>query len=98
MTSGQRKYLRSLAHKLKPVIFIGKGGVSAEILKATETALNDHELIKIRFIENKTRKNDLADRICQETSSELAGIIGHVAIVYRPSRDSKKRKIKLPMG
>ncbi len=98
MTSSQRKYLRSLAHKLKPVIFIGKGGVSAEILKATETALDDHELIKIRFIENKTHKSDLADRICRETSSELAGIIGHVAIVYRPSRDSKKRKIKLPMG
>ncbi len=98
MTSGQRKYLKSLAHKLKPVIFIGKGGVSAEILKATETALDDHELIKIKFIENKARKKALAERICQETSSDLAGIIGHVAIIYRPSRDSKKRRINIPLG
>ncbi len=96
MTSGQRKYLRSLAHKLKPVIYIGKSAVSAEILKATETALDDHELIKIKFIENKGQKESLTDMICRKTSSELAGMIGHVAIVYRPSRHPNKRRIKLP--
>ncbi|MDJ0804115.1 MAG: ribosome assembly RNA-binding protein YhbY [Desulfobacterales bacterium] len=96
MTGRQRKYLRGLAHTLKPVIYIGKGGVSAEILKATESALDDHELIKIKFVENKAQKKRLANFICKETSSDLAGMIGHVAIVYRPSRQANKRKITLP--
>ncbi len=97
MTGRQRKYLRGLAHTLKPVIYIGKGGVSADILKATESALDDHELIKIKFVENKAQKKKLAGLICKETSSDLAGMIGHVAIVYRPSRHANKRKIALPL-
>jgi RNA-binding protein len=96
VTSSQRKYLRGLAHKLKPAIYVGKEGVSADILKATATALDAHELIKIRFVENKTRKKELAAMICKETSSNLAGMVGHVAIVYRPSRHAKKRKLNLP--
>ncbi len=96
MNSRQRKYLKALAHKLKPVIYIGKGGVSTEILKAADIALDDHELIKVKFIENKDQKKDLTDMLCRETSSELTGIIGHMAILYRPSRIPGKRKIKLP--
>lgn len=83
---------------MKPVIFIGKSGVTEEIIKATDIALDDHELIKIKFIENKGQKAGLADAICQKTSSELAGIIGHMAIVFRPSRKPKKRKIRLPLA
>ncbi len=96
MNSRQRKYLKGLAHKLKPVVYIGKGGVSAEILKATHTALDDHELIKIKFIDNKERKRALTDKICRQTSSHLAGMIGHIAILYRASRNPAKHKIKLP--
>ena len=96
MTSRQRKYLRSLAHKLKPVIYVGKSGVSADIVKATNIALDDHELIKVKFIDNKEKKQMFTDAICRETSADLAGMIGHVAILYRPSRTPGKRRIKLP--
>ncbi len=96
MNSGQRKYLKGLAHKLKPVIYVGRGGVSAEIIKAADIALDDHELIKIKFIENKDQKKDLTDKLCRATSSDLASMIGHMAILYRPSRIPGKRKIKLP--
>ncbi len=96
MNSRQRKYLKGLAHNMKPVIYIGKGGVSTEIIKAANIAFDDHELIKIKFIENKDQKKDLTDNLCRATSSDIAGIIGHVAILYRPSRIPGKRKIKLP--
>ncbi len=96
MNSQQRKYLRGLAHKIKPVVYIGKGGVSSEILETTDTALDDHELIKIKFIDNKDQKKAMAEVICRKTGSDLAGIIGHMAILYRPSRKPGKRKINLP--
>jgi len=34
--------------------------------------------------------------IAQATKSELVGLIGNTAILYRPSPDPEKRKIKIP--
>ena len=44
-----RKQLRSLAHALKPVVFVGKLGHTDALLKEIDTALLAHELIKIQF-------------------------------------------------
>lgn len=95
MTSQQRKQLRSLAHHLDPVVMIGKQGLSPGIISATAKALDAHELIKVRFLEFKDEKHDLADRLAAATSSDLAGIIGHVAILYREHPDPERRAIVL---
>lgn len=96
MNSQQRKYLKGLAHPLKPVVSIGKAGLSTELVEAANLALEDHELIKLKFNDHKDQKNALADAICRKTTSQLVGLIGHVAILYRPARNPDKRKIKLP--
>lgn len=96
MNSHQRKYLRGLAHKLKPAVFIGKSGITPEVLQTTEAALDAHELIKIKFIDHKENKKGLTATICRETSAEQAGIIGHMAILYRAARKPLKQKIVLP--
>ncbi|MCH2294321.1 MAG: YhbY family RNA-binding protein, partial [SAR324 cluster bacterium] len=51
MTGKQKRYLRSLAHSLKPVVQIGKQGLSRETLVQIEKQLDDHELIKGRVLE-----------------------------------------------
>jgi RNA-binding protein len=96
--SSQRKYLRGLAHKLKPVVFVGQKGVTATLGKAIEEALDAHELIKVKFVEfkEKVHKTAITARIETETGAVLAGIIGHTAIFYRPHRDPEKRRIQLP--
>jgi RNA-binding protein len=96
MNSQQRQYLKGLAHPLKPVVFVGKAGLSTELAEAANLALEDHELIKLKFNDHKDRKNVLADAICRQTASQLVGLIGHVAILYRPARNPDKRKIQLP--
>ena len=50
-TGSDRKYLRQLAHPLKPLVQIGSSGVTDALIAAVDTALRDHELIKIRFLE-----------------------------------------------
>ncbi|MFH1674895.1 MAG: YhbY family RNA-binding protein [Pseudomonadota bacterium] len=45
----QRKYLRGLTHKLKPVVLIGQKGLTDKVLWSTEKAFEDHELIKIKW-------------------------------------------------
>ncbi|MDF1593913.1 MAG: ribosome assembly RNA-binding protein YhbY [Desulfobacterales bacterium] len=94
----QRKYLKGIAHGLKPVVFVGQKGITPEVTKAIGEALDQHELIKIKFIEfkEKSLKAEIAGAIERETASEQVGMIGHMAIFYRPQKDPEKRKILLP--
>ena len=98
LTGYQKKYLRGLAHSLKPVVMVGQKGATDTLFKSIDTALTDHELIKIRFIEHKERKSkdSILTEITIRTGGELAGAIGHTAIFYRPHPDPDKRKIVLP--
>jgi len=90
--------LRGLAHSLKPVVLVGQKGATSALFNSTDTALTDHELIKIRFIENKDRtvKSAIITEITTRTGAELVGTIGHTAILYRPRHNPDKRRIALP--
>jgi RNA-binding protein len=93
----QRQYLRGLAHRLNPVVQIGKHGVSDEAVAEIDQALTDHELIKIRFNEFKEDKKNLSAGIADRSGSELVGMIGNVAIFYRENPE-KTKKIVIPSG
>jgi len=96
LSSGQRKYLRSLAHHLDPIVLVGKQGVTDHLVTSVDQALAAHELIKVRFNEHKSEKRALTDQIAERTGAGVAGILGHVAILYRPHAEEEKRRIKLP--
>lgn len=95
ISNAQRKELRSLAHHLDPVVLIGNRGVIDSVIDSIDTALTAHELIKIRFNERKKEKKELSAQIAEATDCCIAGIIGHVAILYREHPKAEKRKIKL---
>ena len=94
----QKKYLKGLAHGMKSLVFIGQKGLSSTVTKAVDESLEKHELIKVKFIDfkEKGQKEEIAGAIEKETSSELVGMIGHIAIFYRQQKDSEKRKIHVP--
>lgn len=94
LTSKQKSFLRSLAHKLKPVVMIGNAGVTDNVISEIDSSLSHHELIKVRIsgLERDDRIK-IANELCQGTNSALINVIGHIAIIYRAA---KKPKIKLP--
>lgn len=92
----QKKYLRGLAHPLPPVVLIGREGVTEGVLKALDQALEDHELLKVKFNEFKESKGELLQEMAARTEAAVAGVVGHVAILYRPRREEEKRRIHLP--
>ncbi len=96
LKGSQRKYLRAEAHHLKPLVIIGAKGVTEQLLGSIDLALNDHELIKVKFYEFKDAKKEISAQIATATKSELVGLIGNIAIFYRPCPQTEKRKIKLP--
>jgi RNA-binding protein len=97
-TATEAKYLRGLAHGLKPVVFIGQKGMTDALIQSVEVAFDRHELIKVKFLDfkEKRQKRQLATAIAQKTGSLLAGIIGHLAILYKPHSNPEKRRIVLP--
>jgi len=98
LDSTDRKHLRRLAHHLKPIAQVGKAGVTEGLVASVDVALKDHELIKIRFTEHKENRGALTEEIARRTGSTVAGTIGNVAIVYRPSPEKEEGRIELPSG
>ena len=93
LKGSQRKYLRAQAHHLKPLVTIGAKGVTDGLLGSVDLALTDHELIKVKFVEFKEAKKEIAAEIAQATQSEMIGLIGNIAILYRQHPDPEKRKV-----
>ncbi len=91
-----RKYLRGLAHGLRPVVQIGKDGLSEPVWLALDAALASHELVKVQFLAFKEERRELAETIAARLSCECVGVIGHIAIFYRAQPDPEKRRITLP--
>ncbi|MBI9086375.1 MAG: YhbY family RNA-binding protein [Desulfobacterales bacterium] len=94
----QKKYLRGLAHGLKPVVFVGQKGFTDALVREVGGALKTHELIKVKFVDfkEKDQKETIAASIVAATGAAMAGMIGHMAIFYLRHPDPDKRKIKLP--
>ena len=99
LESFQKKFLKGRAHRLKPVVFLGQKGLTDNLIESIHEALNTHELIKVKFIEFKEKKQKagMAETIEAEASCQLVGMIGHIGIFYRQHADPDKRKIKLPL-
>ena len=96
ITPKQRAHLKSLAHHLKPVVYVGKEGVTESTVRSMEEALNTRELIKVRVQEAAPQDvreagAELAERVA---GSELVQTIGRVAVIYR--RHPEKPEIALP--
>lgn len=96
LNTAQRQYLRRLAHDLKPVVQIGKNGLTPNVLDTVDRALDAHELIKIKFFDFQDQKQELTQTIVDETGGELIGLVGNIAIVYRAQSDPERRTITLP--
>ena len=94
----QKKYLRGLAHGLRPVVQIGREGVTEGVIRAVDEELFRHELIKVKFndIKEKDLKEAITGEVSAKTGSEPVGMIGHTVILYRRQADPEKRKITVP--
>ncbi len=96
LTGAQKKYLRGLAHHLKPVVQVGKNGVTDSVLELIGRALDDHELIKVRLVDPQGRKRELAGEIAEGTGGAWVGLVGNVVTLYRRHSDPEKRRIEIP--
>lgn len=94
ISAQQKRYLRSLAHALKPVVTVGESGLNDSVLRELDLSIEHHELIKVRVhAADREERKRLIDELCSKSNSTLVQSIGHLAVIYRAS---KKPAIKLP--
>ena len=96
LSQAQRQFLRKTAHELKPIVHIGKNGLSDSLFSSAELALDTHELIKVKFNDFKDQKRAIAQELAEHVHAELIYVIGNTAILYRQQADAEKRKVNLP--
>ncbi|MDD5712284.1 MAG: YhbY family RNA-binding protein [Smithellaceae bacterium] len=96
LKGSQKKYLRGLAHAMKPIVWVGKQGVTPDLVSSLDQALCDHELVKVKFNDFKEEKKEIAAELEAKLKCALAGMIGHVCIFYREQPDKDRRKIIFP--
>jgi RNA-binding protein len=83
-----KKYLRSLGHKLKPIVFISKNGLSENIKTEIVDAIERHELIKIKIASNcRVEKSRLSKQICEENNAKLIQEIGNIILIFKSSHN-----------
>ncbi len=97
LSNPQKRYLRGLAHDLKPVVMVGAKGVTLPLTAELDLALEQHELVKIKVAAEDREARDAAiAQLCNDSAATLVSRIGHTAVLYRRSKD--KPLVILPRG
>lgn len=84
LSNQQRKYLKSLAHGLNPVVRVGQHGLTDSVLNELDIALTRHELVKVKIAaEDRDARDAMLESMRASSQSVLVQRIGNVAVLYR---------------
>jgi len=95
LTPTQKRYLRGLAHGLKPVLLVGGKGITEGVVAELDLVLDTHELVKVKLAaeDRDTRDAWIAD-LAQRADAALVQRIGNTAVLYRAREE--KPQVVLP--
>jgi len=80
---------RRIKHRLsseKPTIWVGKSGVSQELLKEIEKQLEKKETVKIKVLKTALEGDEakkIALRIAEQTEASLVEVRGHTFMLFK---------------
>lgn len=99
LTSAQKRYLRGIAHGLKPVVLVGAKGVTPGLVAETVEALQIHELIKVKVAagDRDTRDAWIAE-LTAACEASLVNRIGNIGLLYRRRDDKPLIVLPRPIG
>jgi RNA-binding protein len=98
LTGKQVRYLRGLAYHLKPLVLLGRDGLSENVITAANAVLTAHELIKVKIGNGcLLDRREAADVAAEKTGSEIVQILGKTFLLFRANPDrNDEHSIKLP--
>ena len=95
LTNKQRNFLRKLSQGIDPILRIGKGGLTDNMIEQMNLAFEARELFKVYVLNNSDEDvRAVCDEITARTGAESVSIVGSKFVLYKPS--TEKPKIVLP--
>ena len=87
----QRAYLRSIANTLKPIIQLGKEGVTENFLDQLDEMLTAREIVKVTILETAgLEAKETPNAICEALRAEFVQAIGFKFTIYRKNLEEPK--------
>lgn len=97
MISKKDKFrLRALANPLKPVVIIGKDGLTENMIVSINDVIRTHELIKCSILKTYEglETKELAELICSTIDAEFIFSVGRTFVIYKKNKDRNKYEVK----
>ena len=95
LSNSQIRFLRGLAHALRPVVLVGAKGVTDAVVAELDGALSHHELVKIRIdASDRDARDEAAVALAGRVGAQRVQRIGHTLTLYR--RNADEPRIELP--
>lgn len=94
LTGKQVRFLRARGHHLKPLVLVGKEGITPQLIDSVVENLSVHELVKIKLLDScPVDRKTAADHLREQTTSHLVQILGRTILLYKAA---EKPTIPLP--
>ncbi len=91
LTPAQRKVHRAEAHHLDPVVLVGGDGLTENVKKEVDAALNAHGLIKVRvFSDDRIARESMFQTLSVELSAAPIQHIGKLLVLWRPMPEKER--------
>ena len=93
LTPAQRKEHRAEAHHLDPVVMVGNDGLTVNVKKEIDAALNAHGLIKVRvFSDDRVAREAMFQSLAEDLSAAPIQHIGKLLVLWRSKLEKEKEK------
>lgn len=91
LTPARRRSLRARAHKLDPIMYIGKSGLTAAVIAEIDRSLKSHELIKVRVNgADRDEREAMFEKICGQTGARAVQHIGKILVLFRENPETSE--------
>jgi len=86
LSAGTKRRIKRRLSAEKPTIWVGKSGVSQELLEEVGKQLDKKEMVKIKILKSALevkQARQVASRIAEQTESALVECRGHTFMLYK---------------
>ena len=91
LTPAERRAHRAEAHHLSPVVLVGGDGMTANVRKEIDAALNAHGLIKVRvFSDDRAARELMYQELAADLNAAPVQHIGKLLVLWRPQPDKER--------
>ena len=91
LTPAERRAHRAEAHHLSPVVLVGGDGLTPNVRKEIDAALNAHGLIKVRvFSDDRAARELMYQELAADLNAAPVQHIGKLLVLWRPQPDKER--------